>query len=274
MTSVSWPSSYVFCVVAIPISFSQPVMNSAVGWRGRALGAHGVAELQRLAAAGHLAHAVAVGVLVAGLVEDRVGLVEVEVELLVVGDLRHPRRGSADGLIVVGRRRRARSRRGRRSSACRSRGRSPCGPSGRAAPGAAFLRPSPPLIANSLKPPWLPSTRHDRRPRPRAGRTRRRARRGRSRSRRCLQRRDHRVGVVEVADHDLVERRLAAPVVRVRLEAGELALLELVERERAGADAVLAVVLRDRLLVVLARRCASGRCRRPSSAASGPAPWT
>ena len=57
-----------------------------------------------------------------------------------------------------------------------------------------------------------------------------------------LERGDHRVGVVEHAEHDLVDRRPAAPVVRVGLEARELALLELLEHERAGADAVLGVV--------------------------------
>ena len=57
-----------------------------------AVGEVGVAELQRLAAVRHLAHAVAVGVLVAGVLERLLRPLGVEVELLVGRDLGRPHR--------------------------------------------------------------------------------------------------------------------------------------------------------------------------------------
>ena len=234
--------------------------------RRRALRAHGVADLQRLAAAGHLAHPVAVGVLVAALVEQRVGLVEVELELLVVGHLRHPRRVRRRG-DRVGRGRVAAldavddrllvDRVGDRLAHERV-----------ASAGWPFFRPSPPLIANSWNAPWLPSTTSI----PSSSSSRSYAApvtavRGVDLT--AAQRRDHRVRVVEVADHDRGERRLAAPVVRVGLEARELALLELGQRVGARADAVLPVVLERAPSRRTSRRCASGRCRRPCTGSFG-----
>jgi hypothetical protein len=67
----------------------------------------------------------------------------------------------------------------------------------------------------------------------------------------AAQRGDHRVGVVELAEDDAVDARLALPVARVRLERPELALLDAVEPIRARADAVARRVLADRVLVVL-----------------------
>ncbi len=55
-----------------------------------------------------------------------------------------------------------------------------------------------------------------------------------------------------MSEHDLVDRSLALPVRRVHLHPHVLAALELVERERARSDPVLAVVLRDLLRVELA----------------------
>ena len=56
-----------------------------------AVRAHVVGEVERLAS-GHLADAVAVRVLVAGVLEDLARLVEVEVEDLVGGDVGRPAR--------------------------------------------------------------------------------------------------------------------------------------------------------------------------------------
>ena len=49
------------------------------------LAAHEIAELQRLSPAGHLADPIAVGVLVTCFVQDRVGLIGIEVEQLILG---------------------------------------------------------------------------------------------------------------------------------------------------------------------------------------------
>ena len=230
------------------MSFSQPADELGVRLRRRALRAHGVAHLQRLAAAGHLAHAVAVGVLVAALVEQRLGLVEVELELLVVGDLRHPGRVRRRGDRVRGRRVPALDAVDDRLLVDRVRDR--LAHQRVLERGVALLQAvaavdrellERALVAlDDLDPldvlePVERGARH----------------RVRGIDLTAAQRRDHRLRVVEVADHDRGERPLAAPVVRVRLEARELALLELGQVVGARADAVLPVVLGDLLRVVL-----------------------
>ena len=225
----------------MPISFSQPVMNSAICGETSTLGAHGVAEVQRLPAAGHLADTVAVRVLVARVVEDLVGLVQIEVELLVgrdlgqplgiggdahgLGRLADPAQDAVDDRLLVDRVHDRLAdplvleRRVRLLEAVAA----VDGELVEAALGAfdgrevtVLLQREELLLRRALDEVDL------------AG----------------AQRGDHGVRVVVLADDHLVERGLALPVVLVGLEARELALLVLVERERARADVGLPVELR------------------------------
>ena len=119
---------------------------------------------------------------------------------------------------------RARGRPCRPASACRSRARSPARTFGSESAGWPFFSPWPPLTAISVKPPWSPWT------------TTMSGVASRSLTESAgivvrgvdlalLERRDHRVGVVEEPEDDLVDLRLAAPVARVGLHPPELAAL-------------------------------------------------
>ena len=138
--------------VAIPMSSSHSVTNSRIGAAIDRLGALGVAELERAAAVGHLAHAVAVGVEVAGVVEDLVGAVG------VVGDTcSSPRSGTHAGRPTATSScpwRRCRGRRARTAPRGRWRSRSRGGRRCPAAPGGRRRsRPAPPFSASSVNPP-------------------------------------------------------------------------------------------------------------------------
>ncbi len=119
--------------LGVDADLGQGPADQLVGGLGvLGFGADRPAERQLLATTGHLADTVAVGVLVAGLVEDPIGLVEVEGEGLLGSRGSTRGRGTATSRPPA---RRGRSGPGRRWSPCRRRGRWPVGPGRPPTPG-------------------------------------------------------------------------------------------------------------------------------------------
>jgi len=190
---------------------------------GDALAAHRVAEVERPAAAWHLADAVAVRVAVARVVEDLARLGQVEVEHLPVGDLRRPLRVGRDAQRLDRPREARRDPIDQRPLVDRVADRAAHTDveQRRVRLLQAVAAVDPQLLHRALE----ALDRLDGRVLPQLLELVARDVEGRVELA-ALERGDHRVGVVELAQDDAVDRRPAAVEVRVGLEARELALLE------------------------------------------------